>query len=74
MLKGKTVNIETIGLKNYLEETKEAHNGEGYDRFIFYIRPELNIKNTVIGRLMGVNRRTIERWIEVYEKEKTSEK
>lgn len=74
MLKGKAVNIETIGLEKYLEETKEYHNGEGYDRFIFYIRPELNIKNTVIGRLMNVNRRTVERWIEVHDKEQTNVK
>ena len=67
-----SVNIEKIGLKNYLESTKVHHNNQGYDQFIFYLRPELKLGHTAIGRLMNVTRNTIRRWVAVHDKENTT--
>ena len=64
-----SVSIEKTGLKNYLEATKDDHNGEGYDRFLFYLRPEFKLKFTTIGRLMNVSRNTIRKWAAVHGKE-----
>ena len=64
-----SVNIEKIGLEKYLNDTKEEHNNQGYDVFIFLRDPELKIGPSAIGRIMNVHRNTIRRWIEIYNKE-----
>jgi len=61
--------IERMGLKSYLEGTKAQHNGEGYDRFVYYLRPELKLSPAAIGRLMNVSRNTIRKWTAIYRKE-----
>lgn len=67
-----SVNIEKIGLKKYLEDTRVLHNNQGYEEFIFYLRPEVKLGHTAIGRLMNVTRNTVRRWVEVYKKESKS--
>lgn len=74
MTKQLSISIEKIGLKKYLQDTKDSHNNQGYEEFIFYINPKLKIGQTAIGRLMNVHRNTIRRWVEVYEKEKKNGK
>lgn len=64
-----STSIEKDGLKNHLESTKSDHNGEGYERFIFYLTPEFKLKPAAIGRLMNVSRNTIRKWIAVHRKE-----
>ena len=68
-----SISIEKIGLKTYLEDTKKQHNGEGYDRFIFYLNPELKLGYTTIGRLMNASRNTVRKWALVHKKEQGPE-
>lgn len=69
MSKKQSINIETIGLQSYLDSTKDRHNGEGYDRFVFYLQPKIKLGFSTIGRIMNVNRLTISRWADIYRKE-----
>lgn len=59
--------IQEIGLEKYLDSTRDDHNGFGYDELVKRI--QLKEPKSVIARAFGVDRRTIDNWIEVYEKE-----
>ena len=72
MPKQLSVNIEKIGLKKYLEDTKAQHNNQGYEAFVFFLTPQVKLGHTAIGRLMNVNRNTVRRWAEVHGKETTN--
>ena len=61
-----SVKISELGLKKYLDETKDRHNGEGYDRFVFYMKPELRMNNAAVGRIFSVTRKTISKWKKIY--------
>lgn len=67
-----SVNIEKIGLKKYLEDTKAQHNDQGYEEFTFFLRPEVKLGHTAIGRLMNVTRNTVRRWVAVHNKEQNN--
>lgn len=63
----KTERIEDIGLRAYLDKTKEQHNNFGYEEFATMITVEVNKSN--IARAFGVNRETVRRWIRIKERE-----
>lgn len=65
--------IEAIGLKNYLNDTKHLHRDQDYDRFVFYITPELQLGNAAVGRIMNVTRGTIKRWVKIHKKEQKND-
>jgi hypothetical protein len=62
-------NIENVGLEVHLDTTKQNHNGYGYLEFTDMLERKVNRAN--LARIFGVDRKTIDRWIEVYNKEKT---
>lgn len=63
--------IEEIGLENYLNETTDAHNGFDFSAFKRMYDAEVNSSN--IARSFQVDRRTISKWITIYEKELANE-
>lgn len=60
-----------IGLKKYLDSSLENHNDRDYDEFVKLFSQGVNKSN--LGRIFGVDRRTIDRWIKVYEMESSHE-
>ena len=53
--------IAKIGLKKYLDDTKEFHRGKNYQD---WLDARAVLKNkTEIARLFGVDRGAIDRWI-----------
>lgn len=62
--------IEEIGLKRYLDDTAGYHKQIDYAQFVEIVNREPN--KSEIARLMGVERRTISRWLEIYDKEQES--
>jgi hypothetical protein len=63
--------IEDVGLRKYLDDTTDKHNGHDYD----YIVPlfEAKVNDTNIGKLYKVDWRTVKSWREIYNKEITNE-
>lgn len=59
--------IKNMGLKGYLESTTVMHNGLGYGEFVARIK--LESPKTKIAKKFKVEKKTIYRWIEVYEEE-----
>lgn len=57
--------LEDIGLREYLDKTKDQHEGRGYAEFADMLGKGINKSN--IGRMFKVERRTIARWIELME-------
>lgn len=57
--------IEGIGLKTYLD--KNFSIAGGYDEFVK--RLELSEPKTIIANAFGVNRKTVVKWVKVFEKE-----
>ena len=57
------------GLELYLNDTAEDHNGFGYDQFIAMIDQDNPPNKTNIGKIFGVDARTIEKWKQVKESE-----
>ena len=63
-MRHKPPTIEQIGLENYMTDND-------YDYAEFRRRyGQLNEPKTVIARAFGVDRKTIDRWIAVFEKER----
>lgn len=60
-----------IGLKKYLDATVENHNDRDYEEFIKLFNQGVNKSN--LGRIFGVGRHTIIRWIKIYEMESSHE-
>jgi len=58
--------IEDIGLRTYLNTNYGVQGG--YNEFIKRL-VELNEPKSVIANAFGVERRTIYRWLEIYNKE-----
>lgn len=63
----KAERIADVGLRAYLDKTKDEHNDLGYDNFVSMINSGVNKSN--LGRAFGVNRDTIYRWIRIKDTE-----
>ncbi len=59
--------IEDIGLEKHLDVDKAAHNGNGYREFKNMHEAEASI--TTIARKFRVDRKTVLKWVAVYEKQ-----
>lgn len=59
--------IREQGLQPYLDRLIDRHGGYGYSDFVTFVEKDVNIANLM--RIFCVSRKTIERWIEVYEME-----
>ena len=66
-----TNNIEKIGLKAHLESSRSRHNDYGYAEFINLLERQVNKVN--LARIYRVNRKTIDRWVEVHKKEQSDD-
>lgn len=62
--------IEDVGLQKYLDQTADQHRNFTYANFQTMVQS--NVDKSNIARAFGVNRKTIYRWLEVYEKEVAS--
>jgi hypothetical protein len=62
--------IRAIGLKNFLDSSKDIHNGLGYDDFIDLYVTERGTQLTVADKF-NVSRWTMTRWVDIYESEKS---
>lgn len=63
--------IKEKGLKDYLDNSAALHNGNGYEEFAK--RVKLNEAMTVMARAFKVDRRTIMKWVVIYEQEVSDE-
>lgn len=70
-MRHKPKSIEDIGLDKYLNETKQSHGGWDFKDFKRMHESGLNVSN--IARAFLVDRRTINKWITIYEKELADE-
>lgn len=61
------VSIEEVGLKKFLDDSAERHNGYGYDDFV----KNQKLGKSGLAKLFGVDRDTIYRWLIVLEKEQS---
>lgn len=66
-MRHKPKSLEEIGLENYLDQTADIHNDFKYSDFKRMY--DANLNSTNIARAFTVDRRTINKWITVYEKE-----
>jgi len=66
-LKTKPKSIEKMGLQNYLLQTAEIHNGLAYLDFIAMI--DRSATKVEMFTAFGVNRKTMDKWIIIYERE-----
>ncbi len=62
----KPPSIKDVGLEKYLNDTRDIHNDKGYDDFVSMISAEVP-KFTKIAKNMHVSRRTIYRWLDIYD-------
>lgn len=62
--------IQEIGLKKYLNSSKEKHDGRGYDDIVDLFKNDIN--NSNIAKLFKVNWRTVKGWKEIWIKESES--
>ena len=63
--------IEEVGLENHLNNTVDDHNGFDFSAFKRMYDANVNLSN--LARSFNVDRRTISKWIAVYEKELADE-
>lgn len=61
--------IKKVGLKKHLDDTREYHNGYAYDDFVKMRDPHNTVNKVNMARIFKVDRRTIEKWINIYEEE-----
>lgn len=66
MRKHRPKTLEEIGLDTYLDSTKEQHNGFDYSAFKRMYESGVNASN--MARSFNVDRRTVAKWVIVYEK------
>jgi hypothetical protein len=69
-MKYKPPSIEEIGLDIYLDSRKEDHNDFGYHEFMKMVENEVNPTN--IAKAFNVDRRTVIKWVQVYNQDKTN--
>lgn len=60
--------IEQMGLKKYLDDTADKHDGHDYDYIVTLFEAKVN--DTNIGKLYKVDWRTVRSWHEIYNKER----
>lgn len=60
-------NIEIVGLKDHLDQSRHEHYDNGYDDFISMI--ERSVNKTNMARMFGVSRRTMTKWLYLHYKE-----
>lgn len=63
----KPPSIEEVGLKKYLNGSKELHNSYGYDDFVRLVESGLN--KAGLAKAFQVERATIYKWLAIYETE-----
>lgn len=63
--------IKEKGLRSYLDNTVELHNGCNYEEFVK--RVDLGEPMSIIARAFKVDRRTIMKWVSIYEEELSNE-
>lgn len=63
--------IAERGLSNYLNETRNIHNGHGYFEFKHHM--ELKVPKRIMAEDFNVSQRTIYHWVNVYLEETTSQ-
>jgi hypothetical protein len=51
-------NIRKVGLRAYLDDTKEQHKGYGYDDW----RKNQDMNSVALGVMFGVHKNTIRNW------------
>lgn len=56
--------IKTIGLRKYLDDKSERHQGFDYIAFVKLVESSVSAGN--IAKAFGVSRPTVYHWIEVY--------
>jgi len=61
--------IEEVGLRKWLDESKDEHNGHGYDRFVEMLGSDLNFTKPQIATEFGVTKDTIYQWLAIHERE-----
>lgn len=66
-MRHKPKSLEEIGIENYLESTKGQHGNFGFTEFKRLF--DSNVNPTNIAKAFNVDRRTVNRWIMVHEKE-----
>ncbi len=59
--------IRDVGLPTFLNETKDKHNGFGYDHFAVMANSGVNSSN--LARAFNVTRQTINKWLDIYKEE-----
>lgn len=64
--------IESVGLKKYLMDTSEKHDGWGYFTFTKCINKGMS--KSEIARTFKVSRNTIIKWVSIYEREQNASK
>jgi hypothetical protein len=65
----KPTSIKNIGLKNYLDQTAEQHNGYGYDFFRKSIEVPVPPTTNSLARTFNVSRLTMGKWLSIYKEE-----
>ena len=66
--------IADVGLRKWLDESKDKHNGHGYDRFKEMLESDLDYHKTQIAKEFGVTKETVYQWLNVYKQEQSSQK
>lgn len=64
---GRENSIEAQGLETYLNAHADEHNGKGYTYFADFIGQNQN--RTAIAKAFGVNFKTVDKWVKIYQKE-----
>lgn len=59
--------IRDMGLKTFLDNSKDIHDGMGYPEFVKFVKKELNI--TDLAKLFNVHRHTMGNWLSIYDEE-----
>jgi hypothetical protein len=75
ILKGKEArvnqphSIRVIGLKTYLDQTADQHNGFGYDQFHAMVNIQRPPTVASMSRIFGVSKHTMNKWLAIYQEE-----
>lgn len=65
--------IRSIGLRAFLDKSKDKHKGKGYLDFVRYIEFAREYENSPsplkMSRVFNVSRPTMEKWLVIYNEE-----
>lgn len=65
--------IAQLGLKKFLDDSREKHRGMGYEQLVSLVGPNPKkplVDKANLSRAFGVSRTTIYSWLDVYAKER----